>query len=146
VVVSLESSELAPSMRSLLGLNDEQALIRNWLIEESLTRIRWGAVPITLLLIPLFPSIPVSLVLSLAVLAGAGNVWIAWQLGGIPDVARLRSVRWGATCLDWATAIGSIYLLSPELTNRTPGLLLLLVFTMAFRFGQAGVRRRCSSH
>lgn len=96
---------------------EQWALMPQWVFERALTWIRWGTIPITLLIIPLFPTVPVPSVLVLAVFVGLANGWMTTQLTGTPDPSRLRAVGWGATALDWAIAVGSIALFSPELAR-----------------------------
>lgn len=119
--------------------SEHRVLMREWVFERALTRIRWGTIPITLLIVPLFPTVPLPSVLVFAVLVGLANGWMAAQLTGTPDPARLQAVRWGATGLDWAIAVGSMTLFSPELARWAPGLLVLLVLTTAIRFRRKGL-------
>ncbi len=118
---------------------EQRALMPQWVFERALTWIRWGTIPITLLIVPLFPTVPVPSVLALVVFVGLANGWMTTQLTGTPDPSRLRAVGWGATVLDWAIAVGSMALFSPELARWAPGLLVLLVLTTAIRFGRTGL-------
>lgn len=118
---------------------ENRALMRRWEFERAMAWTRWGAIPITLLLIPLFPSVHVSTVLVFAVLVGLGNGWLTMCFAGPHDPGRRQSVHWTATGLDWSIAAGSMTLFGPELARLAPGLLLLLVLTTAIRYGHVGL-------
>lgn len=134
-----QPSTFALRGRASLDPNEDQMLIRHWLLEESLVRIRWATIPITLLLIPLFSTVSLPLVVMLAITIGAGNIGLTRLLSGDFCGSRLHLVKCGATLMDWAITVGSIALFSPELSNWTPALLLLLILTTATRYGQLGV-------
>lgn len=125
--------------RMITDLNGDLALIGCWLFERSLVRIRWAAIPLCLVLIPLFPSLSVPLVVALVLMIGAANAWMARLLDGDPCANRLRLVQGGATFVDWTIALGSMALFSGEVANRTPALLLLLVLTTTIRYGQVSL-------
>lgn len=122
-----------------LDLTAEHGHVWNWLLEDALTRIRWAAVPMNLLLIPIFSSLSIPLVVMFALMIGLGNAWMTSLLNGEQDLDRLRLAKQAATAIDWGIALMSIALYSPELSRWTPALLLFLILTVAVRYGQAGL-------
>lgn len=112
---------------------------RQWLLAVWMIRIRWSAVPLCLLLVPLFPTISGPYAVVIALTLGLGNAGIAWLLHVGPSPARLRLARRCATSLEWTVGLGILALLSHEPTSRTPALLLLLILLAAVRYGLPGL-------
>lgn len=110
-----------------------------WLFEVAAVWVRWGAVLLCLLLIPLFPRGSPLLVLLLALGISAGNAAIAWLLHQGFSPRRQWRVSWVATGLEWAAALGSIGLLAQVPASNAPAVLLVLVLHTGLRFGWPGV-------
>lgn len=114
--------------------HDDPRLVRHWWFETTLTRARWGAVPVFLLLIPFFPAIPWPLLALLALGIGLGNTALHRLLHHGSSQHRLRAVRWLAPALDWTGGIGTIVAFSEEPAFGIAPILLLLVARTAVGF------------
>ncbi len=114
--------------------HDDPRLVRHWWFETTLTRARWCAVPVFLLLIPFFPAIPWPLLALLALGIGLGNAGLYRLLHHGSPQRRLRAVRWLAPALDWTGGIGTIAVFSEEPAFGIAPVLLLLVARTAVGF------------
>lgn len=126
--------------RSVDGIGiSSSAAARRWLLEAILVRARWCAVPICLLLIPLFPFIPWLLLVLVALGFGVGNAVVVWLLrGDISPTWFARTARL-ASVLDWLGVLGVIGAFSGELEAGSPSLLLLLLGLAGLRSGLRGL-------
>ena len=138
-MAALPLRALSPPLAPPPDSESNPRLVWEWLLAASLVRIRWAAIPLCLLLIPLFTTVPVGIVVAMAALMGGANAVLAWSLQGHCSPRQLRVMRWVSTALDWAIGLGSIALFSPELADWTPALLLPLILTTGIRFGSSGI-------
>lgn len=114
-------------------------LTRRWKFEAILARARWCTVPICLLLIPLFPSIPWLLLVLIALGFGLGNAVVVWLLGRDISPTRFQWTARLASALDWSGVLGVIGAFSGELEAGSPSLLLLLLGMAGLRWGLRGL-------
>lgn len=106
---------------------NDARLAQCWWFESTLTRARWGAIPMLLLLIPFFPSISWPFLILLALIIGVGNARLYWLLRHDSSLHRLRAVRWLAPSLDWMGGLSAIAVFSEEPGFGIAPILLLLV-------------------
>lgn len=115
-------------------------LVRHWLFEVWLLRIRWLSLPPGLPLVPLFPLVAQLLYLPLLVGIAIGNLWLGKVVGGAPDRRLLRKARRVGTVLDWTAVLVYLGLSAGTYAHAIlPAALLLLVSTTGFRFGPVGL-------
>jgi DNA-binding CsgD family transcriptional regulator len=96
-------------------------------------------VPICLLLIPLFPSIPWLLLVLVALGFGFGNAVVVWLFRGDISPTRFQWTARLASALDWSGVLGMIGAFSGELEAGSPSLLLLLLGLAGLRSGLRGL-------
>ncbi len=95
--------------------------------------------PICLLLIPLFPSVPWLLLVLVALGFGVGNAIVVWLLRRDISPTRFQWTARLASVLDWSGALGVIGVFSAELEAGSPFLLVLLLGMAGLRSGLRGL-------
>lgn len=110
-----------------------------WWFEQILARVRWFAVPISLLTLLLFPSVSVWILLLPAFVFGFGNVAVTWQLRRQHTSDNLHATKLSAALVDWSGTFASLIALSSEPMAATPAILVLLTTTTTLRFGFTGL-------
>lgn len=121
--------------------DDESALIYRRYFADALLRIRWGAVPLCLLVVPLYPPAPKWPILLLAFLLGIGNLALTWLLQNrsLSPARRLRLEATFGTALEWTVGVGTMGALNRDPNTHAPVALLLLMLLTACRFGMRGL-------
>lgn len=125
-----------------LAANDtaiDSETAQGWQFEVTLARVRWYAMPVCLLTVLIFPTIPWPLLVLPVLIFGLGNVGVVRLLRQGQSPARLQQVRGLTTGVDWAATIASISAFSVVPAIATPAILLLMVVTTALRYGIRGM-------
>lgn len=118
----------------------ERLLVRRWLFEAWLIRIRWLALIPGLPLLPLFPHHAKLQYGSLLLGAALCNWWLSRMVGTKPDAARLQKASLFGTAVDWTAVLSFLGLSAGTETHAIlPAGLLLLMLGTGFRFGLPGL-------
>lgn len=110
------------------------------LLERWLLRVRWAGVPLCLLLIPLFPAVPVPRILTLALSLAAANGLLTW-LHDRSTQEQINVIRSLGMALEWSTGLAIIFLCCRDPTSTTIalGILTTLVAMTTARYGLPGL-------
>ena len=131
---SILPPQIAPGI-----LENDLTLTFRWWLETVLARVRWCAVPISFVAIPLFPTVPWILLALAAFGFGLGNLLVIRLLHQTPSNKQLSRSRSVATVVDWVSVMGSLSAFSGESVSATPAVFVLLIMTGVLRYGMPGL-------
>jgi signal transduction histidine kinase len=114
------------------------ALVEQQRLEGTIARIRWGAVALTLVLGPTFPSLSAAAVVGLGVAVAAYNLLVLRLSARAATVESHRRIGWIAFGADLVALAVAMFLFSSDPYWTTFFIGTLVIIGGAFRFGTAG--------